>query len=174
MKGRFLAATLTVAFLAAGCAEQGQQQAAEDTAAAAEDTAAAATADTSPADAREVTLSAKNQSGVTGTAGWTVEGDSVTFDLSLEGLEPNQQYPAHVHQGSCEAGGGVAAGLNPVAADADGTGEGSATVARSGFSSGQTYFVQVHLPDGTPAACGDLPAEAGLAPGSGGQSQSDM
>lgn len=169
MNGRKLAATLLVPFVALACAEQGeQQQTADEAMAGAEDTAPARTA---PAAAKQVSLSAKNRSGITGRAGWSVAADSVTFTLSLKGLQEGRQYPAHVHQGDCQAGGGVAAGLDPVAGKSGGTGQGSATVARSSFSAGETYFVQVHLPDGTPAACGDLPKDAGLAPGGGGQGQ---
>lgn len=170
MNGRKLAATLLVPFVALACAEQGQQGQQGETSGQAMsgggDTAAAA----AKAPANQVSLSAKNQSGITGTASWQVMADSATFTLKLKGVKQGQQYPAHVHQGNCKAGGGVAAALSPVAAMSGGSGKGSATVARSNFSTGQTYFVQVHLPDGTPAACGDLPKDAGLAPG-GGQGQ---
>lgn len=173
MNGRKLAATLLLPLVALACADQGEQgetteegmgmEGAEDTAMAAGESA------TTTSD--QVTLSSKNQSGITGTVQWETSGDSVTFTLEMEGLEQGQQYPAHVHQGNCEAGGGVATALNPVAGESGGTGTGTATVARSGFSSGQTYFVQVHLPDGTPAACGDLPGDAGLPSGGGGQGE---
>lgn len=171
MNGRNVAATLLVPFVALACAEQGQQgqQAAEqEQTAGAQDTAMAEEGAQQAQQQNRVALSAKGQSGVTGSATWTVRTDSVAFNLSLEGLSGGQQYPAHVHRGTCQSGGGVAAGLNPVTAGQGGMGEGTATLARSSFSAGQNYFVQVHLPDGTPAACGDLPADAGLAPGAGG------
>lgn len=172
MNGRKLAAALLVPFVAIACAEQGQEgqrgQTGEEEMPGAEQQTPA---ETDPAGdmQEEVELDALNESGLSGTADWTAEGDSVRFVLSVDGLEQGQEYPAHVHQGDCESGGGVAVGLEPVTA-ADGGGESTAVVARSSFSAGQDYFVQVHLPDGTPAACGDLPTDAGLAP-DGGQGQ---
>lgn len=172
MNGRKLAATILVPFVAIACAEQGQQgqqgQTAEEDTPAAEQEAPAQTEQADQA-ANRVQLASKDQSGISGTAGWSVEGDSARFTLRLKGVDSGQEYPAHVHDGNCDEGGGVAVGLNPVAGG-EGGGTAEAAVARSNFSTGQTYFVQVHLPDGTPAACGDLPKDAGLAPG-GGQGQ---
>ncbi|MFW6193719.1 MAG: hypothetical protein ACOC83_09565 [Gemmatimonadota bacterium] len=182
MNGRKLAATILIAFVALACGEQGQQgqmdqeqgqadqqqrQMDQQQMEGSEEQAASDTQEASQSDQENrVELSAKNESGITGTAGWAVESDSVQFTLRLKALESGQEYPAHVHEGDCDSGGGVAVGLEPVAGG-EGGGQGEATVARSNFSAGQTYFVQVHLPDGTPAACGDLPEDAGLAPDGG-------
>lgn len=172
MNARKLAATILIPFVALACGEQGQQgqqgQTGGEEMSGAQEQAAAESGQTGQEAPDRVQLAAKNQSGISGTSGWSVQGDSVRFTLRLKGVESGQKYPAHVHEGDCQSGGGVAVGLSPVAAG-EGGGQSQATVARSSFSSGQTYFVQVHLPDGTPAACGDLPEDAGLAPGGGGQ-----
>lgn len=169
MNGRKLAATILIPLVALACGEQGQQgQTGEEEMSGAQEQAAAESGQTGQQAQNRVQLAAKNQSGISGTAGWSVQADSVRFTLRLKGVESGQEYPAHVHRGDCQSGGGVAVGLDPVAG-AEGGGQGQSAVARSSFSSGETYFVQVHLPDGTPAACGDLPADAGLAPGDGGQ-----
>lgn len=166
MNPRHLAAILLVPFAVLACGEQAQQQATTEEQA--EEPAAETDAGAQAEGQNQLSLQPKNDSGITGTARWQVEGDSVRVMLSLEGLTEGDQYPAHVHRGTCTEGGGVAAALSPVTGQSGGTGESIATVARDNFSSGESYYVQAHLPDGTPATCGNLPSGAGLAPGAGG------
>lgn len=150
---------LPMALLA--CGEGGQTDGA-DTAAAEADTAATDTA----ARSGSIQLQAKNNSGITGTAHTErAAGDSAVLVLQLDGLEQGEQYPAHVHRGTCEAGGPVAVGLTAVSGE---TGTSRTTVAPAQFADTVRYFIQVHLPGGTPAACVNVPAAA---PGSasGGQ-----
>lgn len=165
MTSRTLAATLFLPFAVLACGEQGQQQAMSDQEAASEMEAGTDTAAEAAADRNQIALQPKNDSGITGTARWQLQGDSVSFTLSLEGLTEGDEYPAHVHRGTCSAGGGVAAALSPVTGGSGGTGQSTATVARADFESGQSHYVQAHLPDGTPASCGNLPSDAGLASG---------
>lgn len=107
--------------------------------------------------AQTVTMSSKGESGITGTATLSAAGgDSVQIQVSLKGIEAGKSYPTHVHHGSCEAEGGVAQPLNSVEGQSDGTGSSTTTVAHSLFMPDSSYFVQSHLPDGTPAACGDI------------------
>ena len=106
-----------------------------------------------------VTLSPKNESGIRGRALLARQGDSIRVRLTLSGLEPGTSYPAHVHEGTCQAGGGVATALAGVAAE-DTTGASTTTFAASAVSPDGAYFLQAHLPDGTPAACGDVPTQA--------------
>lgn len=106
-----------------------------------------------------VSLSAKGESGVTGDVRLVPAGDSVQVALSLTGLTEGQSYPAHVHTGSCSAGGGVAQPLSSVTGQAGGTGSSTSTVAGSVFGD-TTYFVQAHGSGGTPVACGDLPSRS--------------
>lgn len=104
-----------------------------------------------------VALSAKGESGVSGDARLESAGDSVRVALSLTGLTEGQSYPAHVHTGTCDTGGGVAQPLTPVTGQAGGTGSSTSTLAASIFAD-TTHFIQVHGQGGTPVACGDLPA----------------
>lgn len=169
MKGRTLAALVLVPLAALACAEQGGQEQ-EEMSGQMEQPADTAAETGQQMAANRIDLPAKNQSGVTGTASWSVEGDSVSVTVSLQGLTPGEKYPTHVHQGTCQAGGGVAAPLTAVAGGSGGSGEATTTLARSDFEQGTAYYVQAHLADGMPAACGDLPSDAGLAPASGGES----
>lgn len=112
------------------------------------------------ADSVQVTLEPKNQSGIEGTATIRHMADTVHVTLSLTGLTSGNSYPAHIHQGTCQEGGGVAAGLTAVEA-ADGSGSSETRVPASELSMDASHFVQAHLPDGTPAACADLPSTGG-------------
>lgn len=150
------AAALLVPLAVTACGEQGAEQEAEPPAEAA-DREMAAEAAGGDADATEITLSPKNDSGITGTARMTSQDGSLTVEVSLSGLAEGQGYATHIHEGTCESGGGVAVGLSPVTGQADGTGSSTATVALEDLEPGQSHHVQAHLPDGTPAACGDVP-----------------
>lgn len=107
----------------------------------------------------DLSLSPKNQSGVSGRARLHQHGDSLHVSLRLTGLDPGASYPAHVHHGTCQTGGGVAVGLNAVSGR-DSTGTSSTTFLASTVSPDSAYFLQAHLPEGTPAACGDVPTGA--------------
>lgn len=106
-----------------------------------------------------VTLSPKNQSGIRGKAVIGRRGDSIQVRLMLSGLDAGSSYPAHVHEGTCKAGGGVARALTKVAAR-DSTATSRSTFPASVVSPDSAYFLQAHLPDGTPAACGNVPTGA--------------
>mgnify|MGYP006278148559 CR=1 FL=1 len=147
-----------------GMEETGQESMASDTMASDEmaGTEAGAT----------VALSARGESGVSGDARLEPAGDSIRVALSLTGLTEGQSYPAHVHNGSCESGGGVAQPLTPVTGQAGGTGSSTSTLAASVLGD-TTHFIQVHGQGGTPVACGDLPDVSAWQGGmSGGDSMS--
>lgn len=108
----------------------------------------------------DITLSAVGESGVSGQATAVHQNDSVTVSIDLQGLPGEGEYAAHIHQGSCEAGGGVAAPLNSVQGTADGSGQSTTTLAASALEADQTYFVQVHGPGGV-LACGDIEGHQG-------------
>ena len=137
----------------AACGEAGQTDEAPADTAAEMDTAA----DTAEASGA-LQLQPKNESGITGEA-YTeaAPGDSAVVVLDLQGLDEGAEYPAHVHEGTCEGGGGVAAALSSVTGGADGSGTSRTTLATADFSETDPYFVQVHLPDGTPASCANVP-----------------
>jgi hypothetical protein len=119
----------------------------------------------------EVGLEAKTESGITGTATVVPVSDGIEVALDLNGLTAGQTYPSHIHRGTCDDDRGVVAPLEDIAADGE-TARGTTTIGQSMLDpSAESLFIQVHGADGTPVACGDIPAEAGLtelkAPGAG-------
>lgn len=107
-----------------------------------------------------VSLSTKNNSGLEGEAKLRRRGESFQVALLLQGLSPKGEYPAHIHEGTCQAGGGVATALAPVSSDGNKIGTSQSTVDATVLSPDTSYFLQAHLPNGTPAACGNVPAAA--------------
>jgi hypothetical protein len=122
-------------------------------------------------------LATLNNSGITGTAEITHGEDAVTVVLNMSGLTAGESYAAHVHQGTCEQQGSVVAPLNPVVGGTDGSGTSTTEIANSdlegmmgeespmgeegemgmeGEHPEGDFFVQVHSPDGTRAACANL------------------
>src|SRR5262249_23346715 len=57
-----------------------------------------------------------------GTAKLTLNGSTLTVQLTLGDLVPSSMHMAHIHKGSCEAQGGVVYPLNPIVADTTGNG----------------------------------------------------
>jgi hypothetical protein len=110
----------------------------------------------------EVGLEAKAESGITGNATLTPIADGVEVNLDLNGLTAGETYSAHLHRGSCDNDMGVVAPLEDVAASGE-TGRSTTTIGTSMLDpTAESLFVQVHSADGTPIACGDVPADAGL------------
>lgn len=152
-----LAPVVLAPLLLLACGEAGDTEGA-DTASMDAELDSAAMAD-SARQSGSLELEAKNQSGVTGTAHTEpAPGDSAVVVLELDGLDEGSEYPAHVHQGTCDEGGPVAAALNAVTGGADGTGTSRTTLSTTQFEDTLRYFLQAHLPDGAPAACADVPA----------------
>ena len=153
---RWTSALVVACALLIACG-QGGEQGAEAERQAAADTMTRETA--AAGQEVSVTLSPKSQSGIRGRALLARQGDSVSVQLMLSGLEPGGSYPAHVHRGTCQSGGGVATALTTVSAQ-DSTGASTTTFAASAVSPDSAYFLQAHLSDGTPAACGNVPTGA--------------
>lgn len=97
-----------------------------------------------------------DRSGVTGHAFGEVEGEGAALTLTVEGLEAGTAYPAHIHSGSCAAGGPVVVGLGEITAQEDGSGGVTREVTADELPEDETLFIQVHGADGTAVACGDL------------------
>ena len=115
---------------------------------------------------------ALNDSGVTGSGTYepmgtpTAPADEVTFNLELEGLEPNSEHVAHLHRGmSCDDIGEIRFELGTITADADGDASMSTVVATSPeifYRIGEGHVLIVHAgatleEDPTPISCGLLP-----------------
>jgi hypothetical protein len=125
----------------------------------------AAAVDTPPPAPAPVTamLASKNNSRLTGTVVLTASGDSTSVALTLHGGRSGTTYSSHVHFGTCEQPGGVVAALTGVKVGADGSGTSTTMVATSTLNAARqehgSLLAQAHLPNGTPAACGDIPAQ---------------
>lgn len=104
-----------------------------------------------------VSMSPRNDSGWMGSLMIAPAGDRITIKLELLGLKEGEDYPAHLHRGSCEGGGPVVTELEPLGVNQLGLGSSSTVLDAGTLEEGTSYFVQAHLPDGTPAACADLP-----------------
>jgi hypothetical protein len=102
-----------------------------------------------------VTLESVNQSGVEGRATAIQTDDSLQLNLMVQGLPREGEYPAHIHRGSCETGGGVIVALNPVLVETDGMGRSTTMLAADRLPPDASHFVQVHGPSGV-LACGDV------------------
>jgi hypothetical protein len=95
-------------------------------------------------------------SGVAGDVTVTTGPDGVAFTLAVGGLPGAAEYAVHVHRGVCVEGGPVAAALTSVTGAADGSGSSTTRLPASEVPTNEPVFVQLHGPNGTPLACGDL------------------
>lgn len=146
MIGPHVATVLFLAALAA-CEKKSQEAAPADTAAATMDTAAQVMAEPVV-----VKLDDVKGSGISGEATATHSASEVTVSIVLkEGAKPDVTYPAHIHTGTCDKGGPVAAELAPVT-----NLQSSKTIPLAAMPANQDAYIQVHDPKGTPVACGDM------------------
>lgn len=106
-------------------------------------------------------VSAKNESGMQGHVIVSAGSDALTIKLEVLGLKGGTEYPAHVHSGTCEEGGDVVAELDSPTVASVGLGSSLTELSPDAMQAGQPYFVQLHLPDGTPAACANVEKPTG-------------
>jgi hypothetical protein len=95
-------------------------------------------------------------SGVAGDVTVTTGPDGVAFTIEVAGLPEAAEYSVHVHRGVCAEGGPVAAALTAVTGSADGSGSSTTRLPAAEVPANEPVFVQLHGPNGTPLACGDL------------------
>lgn len=103
----------------------------------------------------------RNESGMQGHVMVTAGPDSLTIKLEVLGLETGTEYPAHLHAGDCEQGGEVVADLDSPTVASVGLGSSLTALSPEVMEDDRAYFVQVHLPDGTAAACAAVEHPAG-------------
>ena len=106
-------------------------------------------------------VSPKNDSGMQGHVMVSAGSDALTIKLEVLGLEGGTEYPAHLHGGTCAEGGDVIAELNSPTVASVGLGSSLTELSPDVMEAGGSYFVQLHLPDGTPAACADVQLPGG-------------
>jgi hypothetical protein len=100
-------------------------------------------------------------SGVTGEVTVTGRDAQTEVTVRLAGGTPSESHPGHIHSGTCDAVGGVVQPLQPIAADATGSGTMTTTVAVPAATAmnGQ-HIVVYHAPGGQPVTCAQIPAHA--------------
>ncbi|MFZ3167372.1 MAG: TIGR03118 family protein [Candidatus Methanoperedens sp.] len=112
-----------------------------------------------------VVLSQENNSGANGSTALNFIGPGmIEVQVKLSGLAPNSVHPAHIHAGTCEAGGPILYPLNNLTADAEGNVTNTTIINGLPWLAIQNrgWFVNVHqgptMSDGgaTPIACGDI------------------
>jgi hypothetical protein len=107
-----------------------------------------------------VTLSAVGESGVGGNATLGSTGGVTEVMVRLTGLEPGSTHPGHIHQGTCDAIGSVAAPLMDITADNSGAGTMNTTVPLSMDSIlASPHLISYHGDGGAPIACGEIKHE---------------
>ena len=122
------------------------------------------TSTVSPTPTIKFTMTAQNNSGVSGT-GEVVKGSgSFAVTIKLTGMPASSSHISHVHNGSCAKNGGVAYGLSQVIADSYGAATVTSTVAAEYSIPAGGWYVNVHHgPDfsapanGPSISCRDLP-----------------
>ncbi len=104
-----------------------------------------------------IVLQQVNGSGVSGEALALRSEGTAVIAVDLVDLPEEGEYNAHVHRGTCEQGGPVAVGLNPVIGLADGTGSSTTTLDFLELEQAEgSLFIQVHGETGVPISCGNL------------------
>jgi len=119
-----------------------------------------------------VMLQPQNDSSATGVATLTFVGsEALAVRLSVSGLEAGSVHPAHIHFGTCAAGGPIGYPLDDLIAGPDGVAVGTTLVSGVRVIPTEGWYINVHqgptLADGgaTPIACGDVHPALPTTPG---------
>jgi len=105
-----------------------------------------------------VSLAPVGESGIQGLT--TVSrGETLTLKLELMGLESGETYGAALVSGTCDAPGDELAEMSSATSGAIGIGSSVTPVEFSVVEGVSSVHIEAYLPDGTLAACGDIPAE---------------
>lgn len=111
-------------------------------------------------DEETVSLDEVDDSGVTGEAHFTVEGDMQTrVMVEVDGAPPNANLTAHLLFGECDPMGEPIQELEQITTDAEGEGTSTSMLEMglAGIMDG-SHSVAVHSEDDVPLACGEIPA----------------
>lgn len=174
MQWRFTGPLLVVPVIVATACGGGNNASQETAQAAA--TQEQATQPAAAAETESLQMEPKNDSGITGSATLTRDGDEITVSVSMPGLTSGKTYPLHIHSGTCAAEGPVVEPLEDITVTAEGTGlstttfpveklqgaaagtaqQGGMAQADANASPGPQFFVQAHSPDGKPISCANL------------------
>lgn len=106
-------------------------------------------------------LTALSGSGVYGSVEFSREDDLLVVAVRATNVEEPGEYPAAVHQGSCDDPGGEVAPLESPTIGREGREEGIAEsdtqLESDQLVAGEAYVVLLHGPDGLPIACSTVP-----------------
>lgn len=116
---------------------------------------------TAELDAGALELAPIDHSGVTGTVRADRGEEDVTVTVTLQGLRPEVEYTAHVHDGRCAAGGPVRIPMGRIQLADDGTGRVRLRTETARLPADEPLFVQIHGSGGRAVACADLSEQAG-------------
>lgn len=105
-----------------------------------------------------VSLSPVRRTSAGGTVTLRTRSDTVAIELRLQGLEPGANYNVHLHEGSCERGGGGGLMLEAVRSSRKGIGSSRSVVDYEELNPTMDHLVMVHRPDQHDVLCADLPA----------------
>ena len=107
-----------------------------------------------------VTITALDDSGVTGTATLTQTDDGLVVVVTVDGGLEEGSHANHVHEGTCDDIGGIGEALDNLEAGADGSAPATTTTTDAELSHliEEGHSVAVHSLDGTIIACGDIEA----------------
>lgn len=119
-------------------------------------------------DGYSASLTEVNESGMAGSLRVESGGDSATIKLEVLGVDSSVEYDVPLRRGGCEAEGEQIADVGSPTVATVGLGSSLVRVPLSALPSEGRVSVRVHLPDGTLAACGEVPTPRGEGVGEGG------
>lgn len=105
-----------------------------------------------------VSLSPVEGSGIQGLTTVSRGGEAVTLKLELMGLESGTTYTAALLSGTCDSPGEKLADMGGATSGAIGIGSSTTEVDLSTVEGAGALHIEAYLPDGSPAACGEIPA----------------
>lgn len=104
-----------------------------------------------------VQLTAMGDASVSGDVQLSREGNDLSVEIMASMGGPGD-YPAHIHEGTCDEPGGVAIPLDSPTAQEEGIAEGTTQVDATQLEAGNSYLVMIHQQQGAPAGCAEIPS----------------
>lgn len=108
--------------------------------------------------ATSTSLQAVNESGMAGSIRLDPAGDSVTVKLEVLGVTSDAEYDVPLRRGGCDAEGDQIADVGSPTVATVGLGSSLVRLPISDFPTEGRVSVRIHLPDGSQAACAEVPS----------------
>lgn len=106
-----------------------------------------------------MSLATRGESGIQGLVTVSPGSDAYTVKMELMGLTGGTTYTAALHAGTCDSPGALVTELNDATSGSIGIGSSTTSIPRDRIDEADALHIQARLPDGTVAACGDVPTE---------------